>query len=77
MDRLIMTPADPGFDEILYTAPPPDVVRTDNHYCYVVGVDGIPRAVTQDRQLDDYLWGGEYDEMMGLFGEDDSLIFED
>lgn len=77
MDRLIMTPDDPGFSEILYTAPPPDVARTDNHFCYVVGIDGIPRAVREDRQLEDYLWGGEYDEMMDCYGEDDSLILTD
>lgn len=76
MSNLILTPDDPGFHEILYTAPPPDIQPTGNMMPYVVGIDGIPRAVNGDQDLTDYLWGGEYDEMMSLYGEPDLTSFE-
>lgn len=73
-----MTPEDPGFHEILYSAPPPDLNPSDNGNVlnFVVGVDGLPRAVSNDRELEEYLWGGEYDEMMAISGEEESLIIE-
>jgi hypothetical protein len=69
-----MTPDDPGFHEILYTAPPPDLMPTDSVLCYVVGVDGMPRSVNSDAELNEYLWGGEYDEMMQ--GEEENDLIE-
>lgn len=65
-----MTPTDPGFDQILYSAPPPGIkANDDDQLIYVVGIDGIPRAISDDK-LDDYLFGGEYDEMMEIYDEE-------
>lgn len=74
--RLIMVPEDPGFQEILFTAPPPDITAlSDDSIPYVVGIDGIPRAIKDEAALQEYLFGGEYDEMM-LDAEDPCLIEE-
>ncbi|MBE9193885.1 hypothetical protein IQ219_00745 [Synechocystis sp. LEGE 06083] len=77
MPGLILIPGDPGFDEILYTSPPPDVKPTDNNFCYVVGADGIPRSITGDRELEDFLYGGEYDLMMQTYGEPEDWELEE
>lgn len=57
-EPLIMLPAHPQFGRILATPPP----EPDRAKCFVVPKgEQVMRAVG-DRELDDYLEGGEYDE---------------
>lgn len=71
-DRLIMLPADPGFNQILAT-PPPDPGR---EYAYVVrpGAAIMERATLE--QLDEYLLSGEYDERLEEIDSKELLIAE-
>ena len=64
--QLILTPSDPGFYEILYGTYPPGWQETSGGFAaFVVRHDrgGIMSAATDD-ELDEYLGGGEYDEVM-------------
>lgn len=57
-DSVIMLPDNPMFGRILATPPP----EPDRAKCFVVPKgEQVMRAV-DDRELDDYLEGGEYDE---------------
>ena len=78
METSLILPGDPLFDYTLGTAPPPDLVGNDETgMIYVMGLDGLPRTVSSDRELDDYLLGGEYEEVMAAQDDDDDLeIFE-
>lgn len=63
MDSLIMLPDDPQFNAILAMNPPPDT-RGNNELgarVAVIGADGMPRGVSSQRELDDYLFGGEWE----------------
>jgi hypothetical protein len=67
-NRLIMTPEEPFFWEILQTTPPPgwkQQVDSDHSGIFVCdAVTGIMRPATHD-ELDEYVEGGEYDEVLG------------
>ncbi|MDG2614707.1 hypothetical protein P7L53_00480 [Thermoleptolyngbya sichuanensis XZ-Cy5] len=71
----IILPGDPEFDWTLATAFPPDwraVADRIGDYCTFVASpgSGLLRPATPG-ELEDYLWGGEYDErMMELDDED-------
>ncbi|AIE73872.1 hypothetical protein D082_13440 [Synechocystis sp. PCC 6714] len=43
----------------------------------MVGADGIPRSITGDRELEDFLYGGEYDLMMQTYGEPEGWELEE
>lgn len=64
MNNLIMTPDDPEFDYYLHSAPPPGSNWVEEQKTFVVdAITGLLRQVNRS-QLDDYLYGGEYDEVM-------------
>jgi hypothetical protein len=74
-DSLLMLPGDPGFAHILATNPPPDLVGTDETArSVVIGVDGMPRSVQNLAELEDYLYGGEWDEVVADY---DDPFFEE
>ena len=65
--ELIMTPDWPWFNEILQETPPPgwrQSVDSDFSRAFIVdSATGIMRPAT-DAELDEYIEGGEYDEMV-------------
>lgn len=64
-EPLLLLPGDPGFAHILATNPPPDLVGTDETArSVVIGADGMPRAIRNLQELEDYLYGGEWDEVV-------------
>ena len=69
-ESLLLLPGQPGFYEILAT-PPPDPSRRVN-FIARVGGSGILEAV-EERDLDEYLEGGEYDERLEEIGEDETV----
>lgn len=71
--NLIITPDDPRFEETLNTRLPPGQ-RISNHF--VMGVDGIMRHVSEE-ELEDYLYGGEYDERCDIADIEDDVIYDE
>lgn len=70
-DRLILTPGDPGFYETLYGSRPPGWQQTSEFAAFIVREDmGGVMVPASERDLDEYLGGGEHDEVMG---EDDDM----
>jgi hypothetical protein len=60
-ERLIMTPFDPGFYDILHSSLPPS--SSDAQNCYVARAESeILEAVSYEEAWE-YAWGGEYDEL--------------
>jgi hypothetical protein len=71
--EILILPGDPEFD-ILAATPPPDLKGNDEtNLSYVIGHDGIPRAVSSQRELDEYLLGGEYEEVIESYDDDEYL----
>ncbi len=70
---MLILPGHPLFDLTLM-CPRPDWHETaakDNQYAFVAEpYSGLMRPATQD-ELEDYLYGGEYDERLVEIGEDD------
>jgi hypothetical protein len=70
---MLILPGHPLFDLTLM-APRPDwqqVAAQDEQYAFVAEPgSGLMRPVTQS-DLEDYLWGGEYDERLEEIEEDD------
>lgn len=65
-EPLIMLPDHPQFGRILATPPP----EPDRSRCFVArSGSGVLEAVN-DSQLDDYLEGGEYDQVMAVWDEE-------
>ncbi|MEL7406332.1 MAG: hypothetical protein AAFN00_05140 [Cyanobacteria bacterium J06558_2] len=68
---LLCLPGDPGFEETLLT-PRPDwgqkAAADGNTYAFVVGEDGLARPATSE-ELEEYMYGGEYDERMAQIDE--------
>ena len=73
--HLIMTPADPMFDWILNTSPPPGwkkQVDSDFQGFFVVRADtGIMEPALTPQAYNDYCFGGELDERPDPLAEDD------
>jgi hypothetical protein len=62
---LLMLPGDPGFESILAHNPPPDCKGdTEIGRTVVFGLDGMPRTVSNFSDLEDYLLGGEWDQVV-------------
>jgi len=74
-DRLIL-PGDPLFDLTLFGHLPPGWQRTaeqvGQQVSFVCEESGIMRPATPD-ELEDYLYGGEYDEVIASHGLDADL----
>lgn len=63
---LILTPEDPGFYETLHGSFPPgwrDNIGVDFAQSFVVKADTLCLTPVTQQELDEYLWGGEYDEL--------------
>ena len=65
---MLILPGDPEFEAFLMQSLPPDWRRVADEMgkqcCFVVDSNsGLLRAV-DDKNLDDYLYGGEYDERL-------------
>lgn len=60
-DRLIMTPEDPGFHEILGSSHPPDPEKGKN---FIFRSGSMVAEAVEESELEEYLEGGEYDERM-------------
>lgn len=78
---MIILPDDPLFQATLQGFAPPDWEKSGNHKHLIINQHGLPEAVG-DRQLIDYLYGGEYEEIeeMGLIedsDQDDLIIIPD
>jgi hypothetical protein len=74
-EPMLLLPGDPGFEEILAHNPPPDCRGNDEvGRAVVFGADGMPRTAHNLADLDDYLFGGEWDEVAI---EQDDPFFED
>jgi hypothetical protein len=65
IDSLLLLPGDVGFEEILAHTPPPDC-RGNSEIGRVVmfGADGMPRTANSLAELEDYAFGGEWDEVV-------------
>jgi hypothetical protein len=68
-ERLIMTPFDPGFYDILHSSLPLGSSEVQN--CYVARADSEILAAVSYEEAWEYAWGGEYDE---LEADDDDEI---
>jgi hypothetical protein len=66
---LLLLPHESGFQEILAT-PPPSPNRTD----FVVRAGGLLIEAVDQKELNEYLKGGEYEERMQEI-DDDSLLW--
>jgi hypothetical protein len=79
-DSLIIYPGDPEFDMWMYSALPPDwkaYADTINQQCFFVAASdsGLLRPASR-QELDEYLYGGEYDDRLEEIGDDDEEINE-
>ena len=66
IDTDIWTPNTPGFYETLYSHRPPGDLRVgegSNVRFYAVRHDSLLLEAMSEDRLDDYLYGGEYDEV--------------
>lgn len=71
----LILPGDPEFDWTLATSLPPDwrdvADRIGEHCTFVASLgSGVLRPVTPE-ELEDYLWGGEYDERLAEMADDE------
>ena len=70
---MIMTPKHPLFYEYLHSALPPmlnNKFSSDFSGTFAVRADTLCLEPLKDTELDDYLFGGEYDEIEGLAWND-------
>lgn len=70
---MLILPGDPEFDLTLFLAPPPDwretADRVGEQVCFVASAgSGILRPADPN-EVEEYLLGGEYDEMMGDYDD--------
>ncbi len=72
--RVIILPGDPAFDWTLATPPPnwqKEAAKDPDGFAFVVEpCSGLVRVATAD-DLEDYLYGGEYDDRLDEIGEGD------
>lgn len=69
----LLLPGDPGFYEILYSNTPPGETLSNS---FVVDFQtGVLRQIQSDQDLENYLLGGEYDEVMAVYGDGEAPIF--
>ena len=77
--RLILLPGDPGFDLTLSTSIPPHWRQTTHQdpdgfaFCARAG-SGLLEPMT-DKELEEYLYGGEYSQRLEEIDEADVLEF--
>ena len=75
---MLILPGDPEFETFLMQSLPPDWKRVADgmgqQCCFVVDSNsGLIRAV-DDKNLDDYLYGGEYDERLVSTADDVEFV---
>ena len=67
---MIMTPDHPLFYEYLHSALPPmlnNTLSSNFSGTFAVRADTLMLEPLKDTELDNYLFGGEYDEIKGIF----------
>ncbi len=76
MTTRIILPGDPLFDLTLFSNLPPAwekvAEQVGQQISFVCDESGLMRPATPD-ELEDYLYGGEYDEVMESHGLDENL----
>ena len=71
---MLLYPGDPGFYEILHSAPPPgwaNTVNSDFSGCMAVRENSLLLTPLTPEEEKEYLYGGEYDALEWL--EDDNV----
>lgn len=67
MSKLIL-PGDPQFDRTLAMAPPPNwreiAARNTGEFAFIMRSDSGLMEPVSHRELDEYLYGGEYEERL-------------
>lgn len=67
MERKILLPGEPGFAETMATAMQPGWqemrAKADNQFAFGLNHQGLMIPLS-DKELNEYLYGGEYDEVM-------------
>jgi hypothetical protein len=80
MSSLLLLPGQPGFDETMATAMQPGWQQTrdsaDGFFAFALRADGLMVPLADD-ELDDYLLGGEYDEVMENADRDSESLLEE
>lgn len=74
---MLIYPGDPEFDYYLGATLPPDwqqspLVESGSHAFVARSGSGLLEPVTQ-QELDDYMYGGEYEERLEQLGDDELL----
>jgi len=70
-NELLMLPDHPDFNAVLALNPPPGLQEQDGlGRVAVIGADGMPRGISGKSELDDYLFGGEW-ELVTSFDPDE------
>lgn len=64
---ILLLPGDDGFEETLTLAW--EVMYSKNHAVAVYGSDGLIRSIQDERELREYLEGGEYDERESMLDD--------
>lgn len=67
VSELLLLPGDEGFEETLTLAW--RVFYSKRHSTAVYGVDGMIRSIQTAQELEDYLYGGEYDERESMLDD--------
>ena len=69
MSQLIL-PGHPEFNSLAMFAPPDLKGNNETNLTYVIGADGMPRSINSRREFDEYLYGGEYQEVLDSHPEE-------
>lgn len=64
MESLLLLPGDPGFDAIQALNPPPGQANSETGRTYYMGLNGILKQAETQIELDEYLLGGAYEEVI-------------
>jgi len=68
---MLILPSHPDFYRILAT-PPPD---PDRSKCFVARAGSLVLEAVDDKELDEYLEGGEYDQVLQEQGESHDFLY--
>lgn len=64
-NRILILPGDPEFNFTLGTTFPPGWKNqvSNDEFAFVMGVDGVLRVAAGRQEIDEYIYGGEWDEV--------------
>lgn len=76
--QALLLPGEPGFYETLHSSLPPGSGLGKGTNAFIVdSQSGLLREARSEKELQDYLYGGEYDLMMAAFGNEEAVIYEE